>query len=273
MVPLEEALTTFDEKLRGREDIQMVYARMDSSRDTFLEEVILNGFQREPNGVIPSIGQPKDTRLKRAVFRGSARSEYGKELRWILETKYQPLIEGKIFSRNQLLNEGVEVFENRSAQTTDILHEYFVPRHRAMEFIESLKTLIPRHNANLLNVTVRPVNGDSDTLLRYADQPMIAFVMLLVQEQNEVGEERMRSLTSDLIDSAIAHEGRYYLPYRLHASIKQFLTAYPQARDFFDLKRKYDPHELFQNQFYIKYGRTMQNAVPRVDDMESADNP
>jgi hypothetical protein len=44
------------------------------------------------------------------------------------------------------------------------------------------------------------------------------------------------------------------LPYRLHATPEQFRRAYPQAEEFFALKRKYDPEELFQNQFYRKYG-------------------
>lgn len=67
-------------------------------------------------------------------------------------------------------------------------------------------------------------------------------------------ERGMKALTRDLIDAALAHEGRYYLPYRLHATPEQFHLAYPQARMFIDHKRKYDPGELFQNQFYLKYG-------------------
>ncbi|MBW3599081.1 MAG: hypothetical protein KY475_17650 [Planctomycetes bacterium] len=106
-----------------------------------------------------------------------------------------------------------------------------------------------------LNVTVRAVNEDADTFLRYADQPMIAFVMLFVQARSERGEARMQALTRDLIDAAIEHGGRYYLPYRLHATREQFFRAYPQAGEFFDRKREYDPSELFQNEFYIKYGR------------------
>jgi hypothetical protein len=43
------------------------------------------------------------------------------------------------------------------------------------------------------------------------------------------------------------------LPYRLHATPEQFYRCYPQAPEFFQLKRKYDPDELFQNEFYIKY--------------------
>jgi hypothetical protein len=54
--------------------------------------------------------------------------------------------------------------------------------------------------------------------------------------------------------TALAAGGRYYLPYRLHATPAQFRRAYPQADEFFNLKRRYDPQELFQNQFYVKYG-------------------
>lgn len=50
-------------------------------------------------------------------------------------------------------------------------------------------------------------------------------------------------------------KGCYDLPYRLHATREQFHRACPQAEEFFGLKRRYDPEELFQNQFYLKYGR------------------
>ncbi len=99
------------------------------------------------------------------------------------------------------------------------------------------------------------MNEDKDTFLRYADQPMIAFVMLFVQDRTNAGETQMEALTRELIDAAIEHEGRYYLPYRLHATHEQFYRAYPQSRAFFDRKREYDPEELFQNQFYIMYGK------------------
>ena len=53
--------------------------------------------------------------------------------------------------------------------------------------------------------------------------------------------------------------GRYYLPYRLHATIEQFNRAYPQAQQFFQLKRQYDPEELFQNEWYRKYAARSDN--------------
>ena len=253
IVPVDESLATFDSRIKGRTGVEMVYARMNIVPDQMLQDVIINALFREP-GDLPPLSDPGMVGLRRSVFRGSAENDYGKELRWSAETKLQPSLKGTVFSRNQLLNEGVEVFQNRSANSTDILHEYFVPRHRVAGFVDTMRDILGKHTPNLLNVTVRSVNEDHDTFLRYADKPMFAFVMLFVQERNDVGERSMESLTRDLIDAALSHEGRYYLPYRLHATPEQFHQAYPQARKFFELKRKYDAGELFQNQFYTTYG-------------------
>lgn len=256
VVSVDQALAAFDSMVSGQAEVPMVYARMSIVPDRLFDEVILNVFSPDTGGAIPDLTDRGAETLRRAVFRGSAESEYGKELRWDLETRIQPLLFGKTFSRNQLLNEGVEVFENRTSHSTDILHEYFVPRSRVMEFVDSMRAIITVHEANLLNVTVRSVNEDKDTFLRYADQAMIAFVMLFVQETTDEGERAMKALTENLIDAAIQHDGSYYLTYRLHATVEQFDRAYPQGRDFFLKKREYDPMELFQNHFYLKYART-----------------
>ena len=65
----------------------------------------------------------------------------------------------------------------------------------------------------------------------------------------------MQSMTRALIDASLEHGGRYYLPYRPHATLQQFHAAYPQAREFFEAKRVHDPGELFQNRFYTRYGQ------------------
>ena len=98
------------------------------------------------------------------------------------------------------------------------------------------------------------VLADRDTVLRYADREMFSFVMLFSQPRTPDANSRMEAMTRELIDAALSYQGRYYLPYRLHATAGQFARAYPYARDFFKEKRHFDPHEIFQNQFYVKYG-------------------
>ena len=263
VVPIKESLATLDQSIAGQPEVRMVYGRLGIVPDRMFQEVIINAFFHEPEGETPPLHQPGMAELRRAIFRGSAESDYGKELRWSAETRLQPLLANKVFSRNQLLNEGTEVFQNRSANSTDILHEYFVPRDRAAGFVGQMREILAEHKANLLNVTVREVNEDPDTFMRYADQPMLAFVMLFVQEKTPTSEQAMAALTRELIDAALDHGGRYYLPYRLHATPEQFQRAYPQAAEFFELKRKYDPEELFQNEFYVKYGTGTPKAQPK----------
>ncbi|QDV15774.1 putative decaprenylphosphoryl-beta-D-ribose oxidase [Gimesia panareensis] len=255
VVPVEQAPETFD-ALIDHPDATLAFARMNVTPDQFLQEVIINVLYRESdtNQRIPALSEPEQASLRRYIFRGSGGSAYGKKLRWQAETKLQPHLQKQCVSRNQLFNEGAEVFENRSADHTDILHEYFVPRAGLAEFVAALQEIIPRHEGDLLNVTIRQVEADQDTFLRYADQPMFAFVMLFYQPRTAAGDQQMEALTVELIDSALQVNGCYYLPYRLHATPRQFHKAYPQAEEFFALKRKYDPRELFQNQFYRKYG-------------------
>lgn len=256
VIPADESLATFDQQVQNRRNVAMVYARMNVAQDEFLQDVILNVLHDEPaeDGSIPELSPQGFLSLRRSIFRGSADSEYGKRLRWEAETELQPLLANDVYSRNQLLNEGVEVFQNRSSETTDILHEYFLPRENAATFVISLRAIIPRHAGNLLNVTVRSVETDEDTFLRYADRSMLSFVMLFVQDRTDTGDQAMAAMSQEIIDVAISLGGRYYLPYRLHATVEQFEAAYPQAKEFFALKRKYDPDEIFQNQFYVKYG-------------------
>jgi FAD/FMN-containing dehydrogenase len=264
VVPTAQALATLENNIKNQSDVQMVYARMNVTPQRLFDEVIISAFHAESGGEIPPLTAAGLADLLRAVFRGSAYSDYCKELRWNAETKVQRMLSSRYFSRNQLLNEGVEVFQNRSTESTDILHEYFVPWHRVTGFVTEMKTILGRRHPSLLNVTVRHVEEDHDTFLRYADQPMACFVLLFVQPMTHAAEQEMRDLTRELIDSALKHEGRYYLTYRLHATAEQFHQAYPQARAFFELKRKYDPQELFQNQFYLRYGSD--RPAPDEDD-------
>ena len=183
--------------------------------------------------------------------------DYGKKVRWQSERWLDSYLSGEDFERNSLLNTSAKLFQNHSKDSTDILMECFVPPGEFEPFLDDLRKIIPETHADLLNVTVRHVNKDEDTFLRYADKDMFSLVMLFNQRCDASGETNMANAAQKIIDAALKHSGRYYLPYRLHATPGQFLQAYPQAVRYFELKRKYDPEELFQNQFYQKYGEPL----------------
>jgi FAD/FMN-containing dehydrogenase len=233
--------------------VGMAYGRLSVAPQHFLKEAILTTYHRQeiapPNASLTGDANPA---LARTVFVGSVGSDYGKELRWQLE-KIVGGEAGAQVTRNQILNRSSTLFENHDFSKTDILHEYFIPAHALEAFLVQCRHIIPKHRADLLNVTVRNVYPDKDAFLRYADQPMFGLVMLFHQDRNTTGDIKMEALTQALINAALSVGGRYYLPYRLHATPKQFHHAYPQAAEFFRLKLKYDPKERFYNGFYQKY--------------------
>jgi FAD/FMN-containing dehydrogenase len=259
ILPAEQYVQRFRAKVDGASDIGMVYGRLCvvPGDDTFLQEAILTVFREAPcrPEEMPALAVQDFSGLRREVFRAQIGSQAGKELRWKAERTLGEKVVARYFSRNQLLNEPAEVYQEQNDDRTDILHEYFVPPDQLAGFLRRLRTIIPRHDVELMNVTIRNVMADEDTVLRYADRDLFALVMLFNQPRTAAADQRLEALSRELIDAALASGGRYYLPYRLHASPEQFRAAYPQAGEFFQLKRQYDPDGLFQNGLYKKYGK------------------
>jgi FAD/FMN-containing dehydrogenase len=243
-------------EVAGDPDVGMAYGRLSVAPSSFLEEGVVVGLRREKRKrvAVKTLTSPGSNALKRVIFRGSVGSDYGKNLRWRLE-KWFGETGGVELSRNQIMNEPSSWFSNRDPAATEILHEYFVPHERLAEFVETIRPILRDARADLLNVTVRSVERDTDSALAYAREPMFGLVMLFHQGRDEASERAMEALTGKLIEAALACGGTYYLPYRPHATREQFARAYPQAEAFFAAKRDLDRADVFQNQFYQKYGR------------------
>jgi FAD/FMN-containing dehydrogenase len=235
--------------------VKLVFGRLRISEKMFLEEATLNYFEKvdkKPNYLVEN--NPKKESAQNLVFRSTVNSEYGKRLRWDLETGMNKVSKNETFSRNNLLNDNVSLIENKDKNSTDILQEYFIPELHFTEYINELKTVLPNNNQiDLLNITIRGVYKDSDSYLNYARENVFGFVFLFNQKKNEKEEEAMQKLSQQLVKIAIKNEGTYYLPYRLHIDKEIFRNVYPQGEEFFKLKLKYDPNEIFKNKFYEHY--------------------
>jgi FAD/FMN-containing dehydrogenase len=242
----------------GAPDTGMAYGRISVAPDSFLDDALIVLLRRvEPaRSPVNTLGRERPSAMKRTVFRGSVGSDYGKNLRWWLETKLGETGAAPL-ARNQIMHDPSEWFANRDPETTEILQEYFVPCDRLAEFLAKARPVFLRHHPDLLNITVREVRTDPDTFLRYAREPVFGLVMLFHQARTGPADAAMAVFTRGLIDVALDCGGTYYLPYRPHATTAQFHRAYPQAGQFFDLKQRHDPDGLFQNEFYRNYGSSL----------------
>ena len=73
------------------------------------------------------------------------------------------------------------------------------------------------------------------------------------QGLDQLAQREVAEWTRDLIDATLRHEGRYYLPYQLHATPDQFERAYPEVAQLRQLKSRVDPQGRFSNSLWQKY--------------------
>jgi hypothetical protein len=136
----------------------MAYGRIcRAGEKTFLREAILTVLRKHPciDEKMPPLCPAEYKNLRREVYRAQIGSKAGKEVRWQLEKALSEQFSARYFSRNQLLNEEVEVYQERNADRVDMLHEYLIPAERVAAFLERARSIIPKHPVDLLNATVR----------------------------------------------------------------------------------------------------------------------
>lgn len=254
-MPAKEFGSKFVAAFKNNPKIEMGYGRLDVSIDSFFDEALLVTY--EPSGdqsdvpVLTGAGFVSRTSTK--VFRRQLNYDRAKNLRWYIEKSVGPMVGSGDISRNTLINEPVVELGSNGPKRTDILHEYFVSPDRFPEFIQACKDVIPSSYQQLLNVTLRYVDTDHDSVLAYATEPRIAAVMLFSQEMSLRGEADMKRMTSALIQRLIDIGGTYYLPYRLHATDEQFQKGYKRATEFVSMKRSFDPGTVFRNALWDRY--------------------
>ncbi|GHN00083.1 L-gulonolactone oxidase [Cytophagales bacterium WSM2-2] len=199
--------------------------------------------------------------LERYFIGAFSRSRFGK---WRREFIIDPLVylSTKIHWRNYEAGYDVAELEPQSRKkSTYVLQEYFAPVARFDEFTERMSEIFTRHNANIINISIRHALPDSGSLLAWAKEEVFAFVVWYKQGTSEAEKNKVAVWTRELIDAANSVDGSYYLPYQAHATAEQFHTAYPNAQKLFELKSKLDPDFKFRNILWDKYYSPNQNRV------------
>lgn len=249
-----EYLSYYKKNITDNQKVNLVFGRLQVSDKNFMEDATITYFEKSDEKPHPLQKQnERNKEIRRIVFRSTVGSEYGKRLRWDLETGMNTVLDNAVFTRNELLNGHVSLIENKDPNSTDLLHEYFIPERNFNQFIEDVKPILKDSEVDLLNITIRAVDKDTDSYMNYAREHVFGFVLLFNQKKTDEQEKEMKKLTNSLVDMTLKNEGTFYLPYRLHIDKAKMRKVYPQSDSFFELKRKYDPQEIFENKFYLHY--------------------
>ena len=241
-------------EVMGDAGLDMAYGRLNVDRAGFFEEALLVLYRpaQDQSATPPASGSTAMARAAARLYRWQLEDERWKRRRWTLEARLQPRIAGGA-SRNSLINEPVATLDDGDPARTDILHEYFVAPDRFPEFLGLCRAVIPASYQEMLNVTLRWIAADGSALLNYAAVDRIAAVMSFSQEMTARAEADMMRMTRDLIDGVHAIGGAYYLPYRPHATLRQYREGYPAWERFAASKRAVDPDAVLRNGFWDNY--------------------
>ena len=137
--------------------------------------------------------------------------------------------------------------------TTYVLDEFFVPPRHFEAFVREMGRILRRHRVAAVNVSIRHSPADEVALLPWAREEVFSFVLFYKQRVDLQAQRAVGEWTRELIDAALQHEGRYYLPYQLHATREQFERAYPEIVQLRQLKASVDPQGRFSNTLWQKY--------------------
>jgi FAD/FMN-containing dehydrogenase len=159
-----------------------------------------------------------------------------------------------VTSRNyQSSYDAAELEPASRASSTYALQEYFVPVDRFSDFVSRMRNVLARHHVNVINISIRHVLQDSQSLLAWARGDVFGFVIYYKQGTSAAAQTEVGVWARELIDAALSVDGTYYLPYQLHATEAQFRRAYPRAAEFFALKRQLDSAGKLRNRLWDTY--------------------
>jgi FAD/FMN-containing dehydrogenase len=142
---------------------------------------------------------------------------------------------------------------NAAQRATEMITEIYVRRADLAAFMADAAEDCRRHGVQNIYGTVRLIERDDESFLAWAKDAYACIIFNLHIEHTADGVARAADAFRRLINLGIKHGGRYYLTYHKHATREQVEACYPEFPEFLRLKRRYDPQELFQSDWYLHY--------------------
>ena len=146
-----------------------------------------------------------------------------------------------------------ELDRRLGARGTEVVTEILCERIALEPFLAEVRALARREEINLVRAAVCLTEQDRESFLPWARRPYACASFHVHVERGTRGLIRAGDAFRRLIDVGIRYGGSYYLTYHRHALKRQLLACYPQFPQFLRYKRKYDPAELFQSDWYRHY--------------------
>jgi FAD/FMN-containing dehydrogenase len=140
-------------------------------------------------------------------------------------------------------------------KASEMITELYVPRPALSAFLAAVRADFRQQNVGLIYGTIRLIERDDESILAWAREPWVCTVMNLHVDHTP---DRIAKAADDfrrLIDRAIEFGGSYFLTYHRWATRSQVEACHPRMVEFLRAKRRHDPAEVFQSDWYRHYTR------------------
>ncbi|SHG55541.1 FAD-binding oxidoreductase [Massilia sp. CF038] len=144
---------------------------------------------------------------------------------------------------------------------SEMIGEIYVPRARLVDFMRGAAADFRLHGVDLIYGTIRLIERDDQSFMPWASQDYACVIFNLHTPHTAEGIEATMQAFRRLIDLAIEREGSYYLTYSKAATLAQVRACHPRFDQFLEWKRRLDPQERFQSNWYRHY-RDLSAAAP-----------
>jgi FAD/FMN-containing dehydrogenase len=134
-----------------------------------------------------------------------------------------------------------------------MISEVYVPRKDLVQFMASARAAAIKENWDIIYGTVRLIERDGESFLAWAKEDYVCIIFNLKVIHSPDGIAKAQRDFRSLIDAALLYGGSYYLTYHRWARKDQVEKCYPQFSEFLKMKRKYDPNEVIQSDWYRFY--------------------
>jgi len=135
-------------------------------------------------------------------------------------------------------------------RATEMISELYVPRDRLADFMGAAADDFRENNVDVVYGTIRLIERDEDSFLAWAREPWACVIVNLHTLHTPEGIDHSAAAFRRLIDLAAERGGSYFLTYHRWATRDQVERCYPRFRQFLEEKRRRDPEERFQSDWY-----------------------
>jgi len=146
-----------------------------------------------------------------------------------------------------------EIDRRVGGRGSDVMTEIYCLREGLEAFLAEVRSYALRARTDFVSAAVRFTEADQETYLPWAREAYACVTFNVHVDRNSSGLIRTSDALRALIDIGLKHGGSYSLAYHRYALRRQIDACYPRFGDFLRLKRRHDPTEIFQSDWYRAY--------------------